>query len=107
MRRWRKECRKTLGDVEVKTRGRIKMSYLSQVENGRLPSPRIETILSLALYHYGIAPARFWKELGDVLIPGQSDEEPSMDWRVWALERRMEDLQRQVNRLDPWTAPDG
>jgi transcriptional regulator with XRE-family HTH domain len=67
LRKWRESAHQSLADVERSLKREVKTSYLSQLERGLLPTPRIETLILLAR-RYGVTPWQLIEDLADAIL---------------------------------------
>jgi len=68
LRGWRTASGKSLRDVEADFGKKLNKSHLSQLENGKAPSPRLETFYDLARF-YGISLHRTVESLAMIFPP--------------------------------------
>lgn len=73
LREWRERAGKSQRDVQTELNKAFTASYLSQLENGLVPSPRIETFIQLAL-HYGVSLYEVWNRLFDIVALSTTDD---------------------------------
>ena len=101
LKKWRDRSGLTLQQVGSEAGLGIKVSYLSQVERGKLPTPRLDTIYRLAI-HYGVPSWELVNELAAIFnllseLDAKSERHEEID-RAFDYVRSMPDFPSQQER---------
>lgn len=105
LRDWRERAGKSLRDVQSDFKQKFTASYVSQLENGKVQSPRVETVLQLARY-YGIPYAEVQARFNDVVASAFFDE---ADPTIREFKKRADEIERVfafVSKAPDFPRPD-
>lgn len=75
LNQWRRDANLTLADVETATERALATPYMSQLERGKLPSARLDTIFRLAQL-YGVETWKMLDEIGKLYIERTTGTKP-------------------------------